>query len=88
MSKSPLIPKLHIQGDVSKKKSLRQGRINYYTHKMGAGYKSRCSDTERWQQYTSNEYRWASSGTNFSCPFRFLSKDTFCEENTEVLYIY
>lgn len=79
MTDSVSVPKLQIHG--TRKKSLREGRRNYYTHKMGAGYKSRCSDTERWQQYLANEYRWASSGTNFSCPFRFISKESYSEEN-------
>ena len=82
--KKLVVPLLQIQGDdASKKKTIRQGRRNYYTHKMGAGYKSRCSDLERWQQYTANEYRWASSATNFTCPFRFLPKDA-PDENGEV----
>jgi len=47
---------------------------------MGAGYKSRCSDLERWQQYATNEFRWAGGATNFNCPFHFISKETNPEE--------
>lgn len=79
------VPALHIKG--TRKKSLREGRRNYYTHKMGAGYKSRCSDAERWQQYVANEHRWASSGTNFSCPFRFISKESYSEE-VIIVFLY
>jgi len=75
----PTVPLLEISdesGSTSTRKP-RQSRRFYYSHKMGAGYKSRYSDIERWQLYVRNEHRWISSGANFRCPFRYLSPDAF-----------
>lgn len=75
-----VVPPLEIEGDeVVKKKTLRQGKRKYYTHKMGAGYKSRCSDIERWQQFASEEARHVSDFTNFSCPYRFICANSDTE---------
>lgn len=74
----PTVPLLEISDEngTSARKP-RQSRRFYYSHKMGAGYKSRYSDIERWQLYVRNEYRWISAGANFRCPFRYLSPDAF-----------
>ena len=82
MSKGkPAVPLLLISDEGGSSTARKRGaRRDYYSHKMGAGHKSRCSDVERWQLYCGNEHLWVSSGANFHCPFRYLSKEAYPDD--------
>mmetsp|Transcript_15336 Transcript_15336/g.59948 ORF Transcript_15336/g.59948 Transcript_15336/m.59948 type:complete len:820 (+) Transcript_15336:188-2647(+) len=59
--------------DVPTRKVSTTGKGKFRTHKGNAGFKSRCTDQERWHQYLVDESNFREP--TFACPFAFVGRE-------------